>query len=121
MYAIQTLPIAEGSFTVPARRTVIDYEVDGFNIKGHVIIENDETSAVNESSPFHVQFIHIAKSQWKIYRPTCISLLRVVEVTSLACFTGVLFYDIGNNKSATGFGSINSLLFFSVTLWTFTR
>lgn len=114
------LPIAQKEFTVPKRRTEINLQIEGFKISGNVNIQTDDTG-VNELSPFGEQFLHLFCSQWILYRPTCISLLRCTEVSSLAFFTGALFYSIGEDPTATGFGSINSLLFFSVTLWTFTR
>jgi len=114
-------PVAEKDFSVPAKRpTVIDFKVEGFKVTGNIAIEEEESN-VNEQSSFGEQFKFLTLSQWKLYRPTCISLLRVGEVVGLAFLTGALFYNIGNNTTATGFGSINSLLFFSVTLWTFTR
>ena len=63
----------------------------------------------------------LAASQFKEYRPGCVNLLRVVEVTSLGALVGILFYDVGNNTSATSLSQKSGLLFFSVTLWTFTR
>jgi len=95
--------------------------VEGFSITGAVQVEKDDLAGVDALSPFLEQFQFLLSSQWRTYRPTCISLLRVAEVASLAFLTGALFYDVGNDATATGFGSINSLLFFSVTLWTFTR
>ena len=106
----EPLPLAEKDFTVPARRSVIDFEVEGFKISGGVEVQQDDSNDINEDSPFIEQFKFLFCSQWVIYRPTCISLLRVGEVCSLAFFTGALFYDCGNNTTATGFGSINSLV-----------
>ncbi len=64
---------------------------------------------------------HLAKLQWKTYRPGCINIWRVVEVSLLGALVGILFYNVGNNPSAIGLSQKTSLLFFSVTLWTFTR
>ena len=60
-------------------------------------------------------------TDWKSYRPGCINPLRVFEVTGLALLTGYLFYDIGNDSTGNGLSEKYSLLFFSITLWTFTR
>ncbi len=64
---------------------------------------------------------HLAEIQWKSYRPGCINIWRVVEVSLLSVLVGILFYNVGNNPSAIGLSQKTSLLFFSVTLWTFTR
>jgi len=64
---------------------------------------------------------HLAKLQWKSYHPGCINIWRVVEVSLLSVLVGVLFYNVGNDPSAIGLSQKTSLLFFSVTLWTFTR
>ena len=60
-------------------------------------------------------------NDWKGYRPGCTNVLRVFEVTGLALLTGYLFYDVGNDSTASGLSEKYSLLFFSITLWTFTR
>ena len=60
-------------------------------------------------------------NDWKVFRPTCTNRIRLFEVTGLALLTGYLFYDVGNDSSATGLSEKYSLLFFSITLWTFTR
>lgn len=116
----QVLPTAETYFAVPKRRAQLDIQIEGFAISGNVNIQADDTD-VNEQSSFRDQFTFLFNSQWLLYRPTSMSLLRCTEVASLAFFTGALFYSIGDDSTATGFGSVNSLLFFSVTLWTFTR
>ena len=43
----------------------------------------------------------LTESQFKEYRPGCVNLLRVVEVTSLGALVGILFYDVGNDSSST--------------------
>ena len=75
---------------------------------------------INETSSFH-QFIGLFFITWGEYRPGVINVLRVVEVCGLGMLTGLLFFDVGNNSSATGFGEKTSLLFFSTTLWSQTR
>lgn len=60
-------------------------------------------------------------SQFKEYRPGCVNLLRVLEVTLLGALVGALFYDVGSDPTATALSQKTGLLFFSVTLWTFTR
>ena len=76
----RTLPIAEKSFTVPKRRTQLNIEVEGFKVEGNVTVEADE-NGINEQTPFMQQFFFLFHSQWLVYRPTCVSLLRMTEVT----------------------------------------
>lgn len=85
---------------------------------GNEMIE--ETIPTVESSLWE-QFIHLTYIQYEEYGPTCVNELRVFEVTTLALLTGILFYNVGNEQSANGFTMQTSLLFFSTTLWTFTR
>lgn len=120
----EPLPVSEIDFVVPPRRPTIlsEFRVDGFEVDGSLTIKQDRPiSGADVESPFWDQLKEIIASQWTQYRPTCVNLLRVVEVVGLAFLTGALFYDTGNDTTATGFGSTNSLLFFSITLWTFTR
>ena len=63
----------------------------------------------------------VAKIQWKSYRPGCINIWRVVEVSLLGVLIGGLFYNVGNNLRAIELSQKTSLLFFSVTLWTSTK
>ena len=51
----------------------------------------------------------------------CISMVRLVEVIGLALITGALFYNVGEKNSNRNLRETFSLLFFSTTLWTFTR
>jgi FtsP/CotA-like multicopper oxidase with cupredoxin domain len=88
--------------------------------KGTVLATADGSS-VNGDDPFWQQLQHIFQLEWELYRPTCVNLLRVFEVTGLALLTGILFYDVGNDATANGLAQKTSLLFFGVTLWTFTR
>ena len=69
----------------------------------------------------HSKLKYEISKEWKLYFPGCINYLRVFEVTGLATLTGYLFYDVGNNPTAIGLSEKYSLLFFSLTLWTFTR
>ncbi len=64
---------------------------------------------------------YLAKGQWLSYRPGCVNILRVLEVSLLGILVGILFYNVGNDPSSIGLSQKTSLLFFSVTLWTFTR
>jgi len=59
--------------------------------------------------------------QWNSYVPTSVNFFRFVEQILLGFLTGIVFYNVGNDTTATGLAQVNSLLFFSVTLWTFTR
>lgn len=112
------LVIAGGTFIVPS--IVILFQ------------RNISSKSVNESgskhehhyccydSTFQKMKTRVA-TDWKGYRPGCTNKLRVFEVTGLAVLTGYLFYDVGNDSTATGLSEKYSLLFFSITLWTFTR
>jgi hypothetical protein len=73
------------------------------------------------SPSFWDQFRGLAYSQWSEYRPGTVNVLRVIEVGGLGILGGILFQDVGNNHTATGFGEKTSLLFFSTTLWSQTR
>ena len=70
---------------------------------------------------FWTQLKLLTLSQFKAYRSTCVNVWRIVEVSSLASLVGLLFYDVGNKESAESLTQKSGLLFFSVTLWTFTR
>jgi hypothetical protein len=70
---------------------------------------------------FWAQFKLSLCKEFHLYRPGCVNFLRVFEVTCLAFLTGALFFNVGQDMSASGFGQKLSLLFFSTTLWTFTR
>jgi hypothetical protein len=83
--------------------------------------DEENGSGVDGDHLFWEQLQDIFQLQWKLYRPTCVNLLRVFEVTGLALLTGILFYDVGNDATANGLAQKTSLLFFGVTLWTFTR
>jgi hypothetical protein len=83
--------------------------------------DEENGSGVNGDYLFWEQLQHIFQLQWELYRPTCVNLLRVFEVTGLALLTGILFYDVGNDVTANGLAQKTSLLFYGVTLWTFTR
>jgi len=96
------------------------------SLHSEISSESIETAVKDEipitfESPFWDRLHDIITLQGKEYSPTSVNTLRVIEVVGLAFLTGALFYDVGNDTTATGFGRVNSLLFFSVTLWTFTR
>ena len=67
------------------------------------------------------ELFEVIREEYKVYRPLCVSFLRVVEVCTLAILTGFLYYDVGNDSSYTGLSQRLGLFFFSTTLWTFTR
>eukprot|EP00551_Chaetoceros_affinis_P006674 CAMPEP_0203670452 /NCGR_PEP_ID=MMETSP0090-20130426/6523_1 /ASSEMBLY_ACC=CAM_ASM_001088 /TAXON_ID=426623 /ORGANISM="Chaetoceros affinis, Strain CCMP159" /LENGTH=723 /DNA_ID=CAMNT_0050535313 /DNA_START=9 /DNA_END=2180 /DNA_ORIENTATION=+ len=70
---------------------------------------------------FWLQFQGLVFSQMSEYRPGTVNPLRVVEVAGLGILAGILFHDVGNKETATGFAEKTSLLFFSTTLWSQTR
>jgi len=76
---------------------------------------------ITSDSPFALQVRVLFRSDWKASRPACINALRVIEVVGLAVLTGVAFYSVGSNTTNRGFRESISLLFFSMTLWTFNR
>ena len=80
-------------------------------------VEFTEEAPVSIDSSFFAQLRKTTSLEWNEYRPTAVSPLRLFEVVGLALLTGALFYDVGNDKTSTGFAKVNSLLFFSVTLW----
>jgi hypothetical protein len=59
--------------------------------------------------------------EWKQTHSEIVNLMRCVEVVSLAVLTGCVFYRVGEDTTYRGLRESISLLFFSVTLWTFTR
>jgi len=79
------------------------------------------TSDSEVTVTFWDQFKGLVILQWHEYRPGVVNILRVVEVAGLGILAGILFYDVGNNSTATGFAEKTSLIFFSTTLWSQTR
>eukprot|EP00586_Coscinodiscus_wailesii_P014596 CAMPEP_0172493336 /NCGR_PEP_ID=MMETSP1066-20121228/24733_1 /TAXON_ID=671091 /ORGANISM="Coscinodiscus wailesii, Strain CCMP2513" /LENGTH=1154 /DNA_ID=CAMNT_0013263443 /DNA_START=206 /DNA_END=3670 /DNA_ORIENTATION=- len=65
--------------------------------------------------------VTLFKSEWKKYRPESINRLRIAEVAGLGLLTGFVFHEVGSDNSNRGLRESISLLFFSMTLWTFTR
>lgn len=63
----------------------------------------------------------ILRAEWTKYRPESVNPLRVVEVSGLAFLTGLVFHAVGDDTTNRGLRESVSLLFFSTTLWTFTR
>ena len=76
----RTLPTAQKSFTVPKRRTQLNIELEGFKVEGNITVEADE-NGISELTSFGEQFLFLFHSQWLVYLPTCVSLLRMTEVT----------------------------------------
>ena len=70
---------------------------------------------------FWTQLKLLTSAQFEAYRPECVNILRIFEVSILGLLVGLLFYDVGNKESGESLGQKTGLLFFSVTLWTFTR
>ena len=79
------------------------------------------TTQASAAASWLIRLRRRVATEWKTYRPGCTNTLRVFEVTGLALLTGYLFYDVGNDPTSTGLSEKYSLLFFSITLWTFTR
>ena len=75
-----TLPTARKNFTVPKRRTQLNIEVEGFRVEGNLTVHSDGNDT-NEQTSFGQQFWFLFHSQWLVYRSTCVSLLRMTEVT----------------------------------------
>lgn len=85
------------------------------------LVSNDAYRQHFQLMGFREKLKAMGLSQFKGYRRGCVNLLRVVEVVLLGALVGSLFYDVGNNSSGTSLGQKTGFLFFSVTLWTFTR
>jgi len=129
-----------------ARSNPVESEVDQENcsklnvseMTGHTLCSGS-THSVHTAMPIQIQRssshqkIHdgdysstkelykVILEEYKLYRPLCVNLLRVIEVCTLAILTGFLYYDVGNDTSYTGLSQRLGLFFFSTTLWTFTR
>ena len=108
------------SVILPRRRRMVAHNPTSKKLsflknKLFIKINEDENGYQNNKI-----FVRI-REDWKGYQPGCTNALRVFEVTGLALLTGVIFYDVGNDNSSTGLSEKYSLLFFSITLWTFTR
>lgn len=87
----------------------------------HHIVENQDYQEYFSSQTFWTQLKLLTVSQYKAYRPGCVNIWRIFEVSTLALLVGLLFYDVGNKQSGGSLGQKSGFLFFSVTLWTFTR
>ena len=59
--------------------------------------------------------------EWEEVYSEIVNPLRCMEVVGLAALTGSVFYQVGEDNTHRGLRESISLLFFSVTLWTFTR
>jgi hypothetical protein len=85
-----------------------------------------KTNDVTTVEPAPVGFTYLGISveflnEWHTIRNDIINRMRFVEVCGLALITGIVFFEVGNNTTNRGLRELISLLFFSVTLWTFTR
>jgi hypothetical protein len=85
-----------------------------------------KTNDVTTVEPAPVGFTYLGISveflnEWHTIRNDIINRMRLVEVCGLALITGIVFFEVGNNTTNRGLRELISLLFFSVTLWTFTR
>jgi iron transport multicopper oxidase len=74
-----------------------------------------------ERSLFYTTFKREFITEWNSRSSDAINMMRVVEVIGLALITGVVFWHVGEETSNRGLRESVSLLFFSMTLWTFTR
>ena len=70
---------------------------------------------------FYSSFINEFLSEWNLHSRDSINIMRIVEVCGLAILTGIVFWQVGEDTSNRALGESVSLLFFSTTLWTFTR
>jgi hypothetical protein len=87
----------------------------------HHIVEDQDYQEYFSSQTFWTQLKLLTVSQYKAYRPGCVNVWRIFEVSTLGVLVGLLFYDVGNKQSGESLGQKSGFLFFSVTLWTFTR
>jgi FtsP/CotA-like multicopper oxidase with cupredoxin domain len=88
----------------------------------------DPAAAADSSSPgakavkpFYSTFTDEFMMEWGLRYRDAINGMRVIEVSGLAILSGVVFWQVGEDTSNRGLRESVSLLFFSVTLWTFTR
>ena len=110
-------------------------KVNSSEMTGRTFCSESSTHYVHTAMPIQIQRSSSIESEYsstkelykavleeyKLYRPLCVSSLRVIEVCTLAILTGFLYYDVGNDTSYTGLSQRLGLFFFSTTLWTFTR
>lgn len=82
---------------------------------------NGTPTATVEKRPFFTDFFDEFMTEWNLRYRDAINVMRVVEVSGLAVLTGVVFWQVGEDTSNRGLRESVSLLFFSTTLWTFTR
>lgn len=84
---------------------------------------SDETESESDLSKmsFFQQVRILFISEWVEYRPYCINVFRFAEVIWLGLITGFIFSEVGSITSNAGIRQSISLLFFSLTLWTFNR
>jgi hypothetical protein len=85
------------------------------------LVENETHQHFFARLDFWTQLKLLTSAQFEAYRPECVNILRIFEVSTLGLLVGLLFYDVGNKQSGESLGQKTGLLFFSVTLWTFTR
>lgn len=88
--------------------------------------DNDEKATTELSSQedlvppvdtVQVEFLR----EWKATCDEIVNPMRCMEVVGLALLTGSVFYQVGEDTTYRGLRESISLLFYSVTLWTFTR
>lgn len=103
-----------------AKRMSIERHIGGQSGIHH-IVEDQDYQEYFSSQTFWTQLKLLTVSQYKAYRPGCVNVWRIFEVSTLGVLVGLLFYDVGNKQSGESLGQKSGFLFFSVTLWTFTR
>lgn len=83
--------------------------------------ENGQEEGMSKVALFYSSFFNEFYMEWSLRYRDAINLMRVAEVSGLAVLTGVVFWQVGEDTTNRGFRESISLLFFSTTLWTFTR
>lgn len=71
----------------------------------------------DDQTPILQEFL----TEWELTYRDMINPMRLLEVGGLAVLTGIVFFEVGQNRTNRGLRECVSLFFFSVTLWTFTR
>lgn len=94
------------------------FKEDTFGLTG---LKSKSSFDVDARSSHWKQIKELLSEDWEQIRPSSINILRLVEVLGLSLLTGLIFFDVINDVNGTGLGESISLLFFSMTLWTFNR
>ena len=102
-------------------KEAFDFILDGFSVQGKVDITPVDENIVHNKCSFRKQFLYLFPIQWQLYVPSCVNLLRLVEVVGLASMTGLVFADVGSNNTQATVSELSSLVMVLAIMWTFSR